>query len=141
MEDNNANVIPHHQNVIAHYANCEIKSEGEVVGWITLMEFCETDLRKLLKERNDHLAFEKRKNIAIGVKRGYDFMYKIGIQHFDMKPENVLIKNGTPKWTDFGLISEYSGRESYRKMGYARRGSKFRNSDYLCKFQIKIDES
>jgi serine/threonine protein kinase len=131
--------IPKH--VIAHYANCEIKSEEEVVGWITVMERCETDLRKLLKERNENLTLEERKKISIGVKKGYEYMQNVGILHRDKKAENVLIKNGTPKWTDFGLIEENSGKESYRKMGYSRQGIKFRNSYFLCKFQIFIYDS
>ena len=48
----NAAVIPHQENVIHHYANCELKQEGEVVGWITVMELCDTDLRKVLKNKN-----------------------------------------------------------------------------------------
>ena len=98
------------------------------------MELCETDLRKLLKEQNEILAFEWRQKIAIGVIRGQEYLEEVGIEHMDMKPENVLIKNGTPKFTDFGLIEELSGRESYRKMGYSRRGSKFRKKYYLSKF-------
>jgi serine/threonine protein kinase len=100
------------------------------------MELCETDLRKLLKERNENLTLEERKKIAIGVKKGHDYLEDVGIRHRDMKPENVLIKNGTPKLTDFGLISELSGRESYQKMGYARLGSKFRNFHFLSKILL-----
>ena len=98
------------------------------------MDFCKTDLRKLLKRQNGGPTFEERKQIAIGVKNGYDYLRNVGITHCDMKPENVLIKNGTPKWTDFGLIAELSGRDSYRKMGYSRRGSKFRHYEFLSKF-------
>ena len=98
------------------------------------MELCETDLRKLLKRQDGGPTFEERKKIAIGVKNGHDYLYEIGIRHADMKPENVLMKDGISKLTDFGLISETSGRKSYRKMGFARRGSKFRNVDNLRKF-------
>ena len=97
------------------------------------MELCEMDLRKLLKNENGSPTFEERKKIAIGVKKGDDYLKNVGIHHKDMKPENVLMKNGIPKLTDFGLIREESGRESNRQMGYARRGSKFRNR-LLCKF-------
>ena len=133
-DEDDADVIPHHKNVVDHFANCEIKKEGEVVGWITVMEFCETDLRKLLKRQDGGPTFQERKKIAIGLINGFDYLKKIGIEHFDKKPENVLIKDGIPKWTDFGLIRETCGRESYRQMGYARRGSKFRFSRNLSKF-------
>jgi serine/threonine protein kinase len=129
-----ASVIPQHGNVIAHFANCEIKIDGEVVGWMTAMELCETDLRKLLKNENESPAFDERKKIAIGVRNGEEYLINVGIEHFDMKPENVLMKNGIPKITDFGVIEEQSGRESYRQMGYARRGTKNRKPGFLCKF-------
>ena len=105
------------------------------------MELCETDMRKLLKQQNEKLAFERRQKIAIDVKKGHDYLRRVGIWHRGMKPANVLIKNGTPKWTDFGLIEKSSGRESYHKMGYSRRGSKFKSSHYLCKFKIIIYDS
>ena len=98
------------------------------------MELCETDLRKILKNENGSPTFEERKKIAIGVKKANDYLQSIGINHMDMKPENVLMKNGIPKLTDFGLILEKSRRESYREMGYVQRGSKFRNTLLLCKF-------
>jgi serine/threonine protein kinase len=105
------------------------------VGWITVMELCDTDLRKMLKEQNGiKLSFKERKKIAMKLRKGYDYLDEVGIMHCDMKPENVLMKNGVPKWTDFGLIMERSGRESYRQMGYARRGSKFRDYQHLRKF-------
>ena len=56
-DEDDADVIPHHKNVVDHFANCEIKKEGEVVGWITVMEFCETDLRKLLKRQDGGPTF------------------------------------------------------------------------------------
>ena len=133
-EEDEAAVIPHYENVIAHFANCEIIQDGEVVGWITVMELCETDLRKLLKNDNGSSTFEERKKIAIGVRKGEEYLCYIGIYHKDMKPENVLIKNGIPKLTDFGLIGEKIGRKSCRQMGYARHGSKYRHSHLLCKF-------
>ena len=120
--------------MVKHFANCEIKQEEEVVGWITVMEFCETDLRKLLKKQNGGPTFEERKANALGVKFGFDYLEEIGIRHMDMKPENVLMKNGIPKLTDFGLTAVTNRRESTRQMGYARRGNKFRDWSYLCKF-------
>ena len=81
---------------------------------------------------------EERKKIAIGVRRGFDYLEKIGIEHHDLKPENVLIKDGEAKIIDFGIIREYTRRKSYRKMGYCRTGSKYENSSYLSKFGAKL---
>ena len=96
------------------------------------MEKCDSDLRSRLKE--DDLSLEARKKIAMGVQEGGSYLWRIGIEHCDKKPENILLKNEDCKWIDFGLIYEETGRESYRMMGYARKGSKYRNSGFLCKF-------
>ena len=96
------------------------------------MEKCDSDLRSRLKE--DDLSLEARKKIAIGVQEGKNYLWSIGIEHCDRKPENILLKNEDSKWTDFGLINEETARESYRMMGYARKGSKYRSARYLSKF-------
>ena len=98
------------------------------------MEKCESDLRSRLKRED--LSLEERKKIAFEVREGWKFLGSIGIVHLDQKPENILLKNGECKWIDFGTIREFTGRASYRKMGYARKGSKYRHFEYLCKFLI-----
>ena len=98
------------------------------------MELCETNLRKILKSKNGSPTFNARKKIANELALGEAYLSIVGIKHCDMKPENVLIKNGIPKLADFGLISEQSGRSSYRQMGYTRRGSKYEDFCNLCKF-------
>jgi serine/threonine protein kinase len=140
FKDDDFGVIPHHENVIAHHANCEIVEEGEIVGWITVMEFADTDLRKLLTNKDVKPTWEKRKMIAKGVKSGQNYFTGVGITHFDMKPENVLMINGIPKLTDFGLVvaRKSKGRESFRRMGYARRGSKYEHALCLGKYQFQI---
>ena len=95
------------------------------------MEKAEMDLRKKLKTGTMDLA--QRKKTAIELMEGLEYLFKVGIVHHDMKPENVVFKNGEAKWIDFGIISERSGRKSYRKMGYAREGSKYRSWYNLCK--------
>ena len=95
------------------------------------MEKCDSNLRSRLK--NEDLSLEERKKIAIGVREGEEYLGSVGIIHFDKKPENILLKNGECKWIDFGTIWA-TGRESHRRMGYARKGSKYRHYQYLCKF-------
>jgi serine/threonine protein kinase len=90
------------------------------------------DLRKILKE--EKIGIEERKKIAKGIWNGNRYLEKIGIHHFDLKMENILMVGGIPKIIDFGLVNDNTGRSGYREMGYARRGSKFRNERALCKF-------
>ena len=97
------------------------------------MEKAETDLRTRLKEKTGKMDLAERKKTAIEMMKGLEYLERVGIGHHDMKAENVLIKDNKAKWIDFGMISELSGRKSYRKMGYARQGSKYKNLNNLCK--------
>ena len=133
----NQSQIPKHENVIKNFVNIELfhKKDANLedcVGWITIMEKAEKDLRTILKE--EKIGIEERKKIAEGIWNGFDYLEKIGIDHFDRKMENILMVGGIPKIIDFGLVCENTGRSGYREMGYARRGSKFRNLNALRKF-------
>ena len=108
------------------------KNQEDCLGWITIMEKAGEDLRTILKE--EKIGIEDRKKIADGIANGLVYLAEIGITHFDQKMENILLLNGIPKIIDFGLVYEKTGRSGYRKMGYTRRGSKFRENTALCKF-------
>jgi tRNA A-37 threonylcarbamoyl transferase component Bud32 len=123
--------------VIKNFVNVELfhkkdKNQEDCLGWITIMEKAGEDLRKILKE--EKIGIEERKKIAEGIANGFVYLNKIGIWHYDRKLENILLLNGIPKIIDFGLVYETTGRNGYREMGYARRGSKFRVQAALRKF-------
>ena len=133
----NENQMPKHENVITNFVNIELfykedLKQEDCLGWITIMEKGGKDLRKILKE--EKIGIEERKKIAKGIKNGINYLAKIGIFHFDLKMENIVLVDGIPKIIDFGLVSEYTGRSGYREMGYARKGSKFRIGPALRKF-------
>ena len=134
--ESDGNAIPVHQNVIKNFVNIEFFLADDInkedcLGWITIMEKCDCDLRTRLKDEN--LCLEDRKNIAIGTISGYEYLRVIGIDHYDKKPQNILLKDGEAKLIDFGIIEERTGRKSYRETGYARWGSKYGDSNHLCK--------
>ena len=136
-ESEKANQMPKHENVIKNFVNIELFHKKDLkkedcVGWITIMEKAGEDLRTVLKE--EKIGIEERKKIARGILDGHNYLAKIGIRHADQKLENILLVDGIPKFIDFGLVFEVSGRRGYREMGYARNGSKFRNATSLCKF-------
>ena len=96
------------------------------------MEKCDSDLQKELKKEN--LNFDERKKIATGIEAGFQYLDEIGIIHHDQKLSNFLLIGDEVKICDFGLVSEYSWRRSYRQLGYARKGSKYKTETALCKF-------
>ena len=140
----NENVVPFHPNVVTNYANIEIfhcndEKNEDCLGWITIMERCDNDnLHTALK--NERLELEDRKTIARGILSAFEYLGSIGITHCDKKPQNFLLitENNciVPKLCDFGLLMEKSGRKSFREMGYARRGSKYRNKKALRKIKL-----
>jgi len=129
--------VPIHENIVQNYANIELfqiddNNEEDCLGWITILEKCDGNVRSGLK--NENLNLEERKKIAIGLKNGFNYLEKVGTWHYDRKLENFLLLGGVAKICDFGLVYELSGRKSYRQMGNCRRGSKYRISRALCKF-------
>ena len=136
-ESGKQNQMPRHENVIKNFVNVELfhkkdKEQEDCLGWITIMEKADEDLRAVLKE--EKIGIEERKKIENGIYNGWSYLRDIGIEHCDLKMENVLLVDGIPKIIDFGLVHEQTGRSGYREMGYTRRGSKFRIGRALCKF-------
>ena len=133
--DKNAAVVPIHENVVRNFANVEIfhagdENEEDCLGWITIMEKCDGNLRQAL--RNGSPTLEERKKIAKGIETGLEYLEKVGIVHCDRKLANFLLVGDVAKICDFGIIRERSGRKSYRQLGYARRGSKYQDNRALC---------
>ena len=121
--------------MIKNYANIELFRKTDLktedcIGWITVMEKGEEDLRSLLKENK--LDLDQRKKISKEIFYGWKYLLDVGIMHSDLKLENVLLSNGIPKIIDFGLVTEETGREGYRQLGYTRRGTKYRVAFTLC---------
>ena len=130
-------VVPIHENIVRNFANVEIFDDGDeyeedCLGWITIMEKCKGNLHKALRSGTPTL--EERKNIAKGIRAGLKYLEKVGIEHNDKKLANFLLIGDVAKICDFGIIHENSGRKSYRQLGYARRGSKYQESQALCMF-------
>ena len=130
-------MVPIHENVVRNFANVEIfdagdKNEEDCLGWITIMEKCETNLWEKLK--NGKPTLEERKKIAKGIQAGLKYLKEVGINHLDRKLANFLLNGDVARICDFGIIAEKSGRKSYRQLGYARRGSKFKEPLALCMF-------
>lgn len=98
--------MPVHENVIRNLANIEIfdvndEREEDCLGWVTIMEKCDKNLRTLLK--NENVGLEERKKIAQGLLAGFDYLEKIGLRHLDRKLENYLVIGDMVKICDFGL--------------------------------------
>jgi hypothetical protein len=48
-------------------------------------------------------SVEEAVAITNGILAGLNYLHRVGLTHRDMKPENVLLQDGIPRLTDFGL--------------------------------------
>ena len=78
--------MPRHENVIKNFVNVELFHKKDIkqedcLGWITIMEKADVDLRTVLKE--EKIEIQERKKIAEGIYNGWNYLYDIGIFHYD----------------------------------------------------------
>ena len=67
-----------------------------------VMEYCETNLRDVLKERGK-LNVEETVKISMKIAEALDIAHHYGVIHRDIKPENILLYKGNPKIGDWGI--------------------------------------
>jgi len=128
--------MPKHKNVIQNVVNIELfydcdVNQNDCVGWVTIMEKADIDLRTILKK--ELISLDERKKIAGELIDGFSYLEKIGIEHRDRKLENVLLQNGTAKIIDYGLVLLTAEQKGFYEMGYARYGSKYKSRNALRK--------
>jgi serine/threonine protein kinase len=82
---------------------------GDHDGWLySVMELCDCDLDAW----SDGRAWTEVLDRILEVGRGLLAVHAAGLVHCDVKPANVLVKDGVAKLGDFGLVSTpgWSGR-------------------------------
>lgn len=81
----------------------EVINEGPL---FFVLEMMEGTLKDLIKQNRLNDAENKR--FKKQILKGVDWCHKHKIMHRDIKPHNILIKNGNLKIADFGLAKQYS---------------------------------
>lgn len=129
-----------HPNIIKTYAVCFINKTPEGIRFSLeagdnfgiLMELCTTDLFVELKNRT-RLVPAWNISIISAICDGLEYLHGKNIIHFDLKPQNVLLKDKQVKLADFGLGGQgvFTGSSSYSRdptlymPPEVRKGSKY----------------
>jgi male germ cell-associated kinase len=71
-----------------------------------VFEFLDEDVYHHIKDRTKLLSETQVRNIIFQTLQGLDYMHSKGYFHRDLKPENLLLKSGTVKIADFGLVRD-----------------------------------
>lgn len=91
-----------------------------------VLEFCDSDLNKLLKEKGK-ISSSEILDILKGLNKPFKYMYNNGILHRDIKPENIMIKyldssktKYIPKIGDYGISREAENGKATTILGTHR---------------------
>ena len=91
--------------------------------YILVLEYCDSDLEKLLKEKQKFNSSEIRTLIE-GLNKPFKYMHNNGILHRDIKPENIMIKyvdssktKYIPKIGDYGISRELDNGKATTILG------------------------
>ena len=94
--------------------------------YILVLEYCDSDLQKLLKEKQKFSSSEIRA-LMEGLNKPFKYMHNNGILHRDIKPENIMIKyvdssktKYIPKIADYGISRELDNGKATTKVGSPR---------------------
>ena len=93
---------------------------------IIVLEFCDSDLQKLLKEKGKFSSSEIL-SIMEGLNKPFRYMHNNNLIHRDIKPENIMIKyvdssktKFIPKIADYGIAKEIEEGFTDTQVGTAR---------------------
>jgi eukaryotic-like serine/threonine-protein kinase len=92
-----------------------------------VFEFVDGENLKQLVEREGRLPVRTALELGIEIGRALAFAHASGLVHRDVKPQNVLLRNGDVKVTDFGIA-----RSIDVKSGLTETGTVLGTSDYIA---------
>ncbi len=94
---------------------------GEAEGFLYyVMPYVEGESLRVRLEREKQLPIDEAVRITVGVARALEYAHRQGVIHRDVKPENVLLRDGEPVVVDFGiaLAVQAAGGSRLTETGY-----------------------
>ena len=113
------------------------RRDAEGVQYI-VFEYVEGEDLKELVARTGPLAVRRALELAVQIGRALSFAHANGVVHRDVKPQNVLIRDGSAKVTDFGIA-----RADDLELGKAETttGTVLGTGDYISPEQARGDRA
>jgi eukaryotic-like serine/threonine-protein kinase len=96
-----------------------------------VFEYVEGENLKQLVERAGPLPVRRALELAIQIGRALEFAHSNGLVHRDVKPQNVLLREGRAKVTDFGIARTVDVH------GLTQTGTVLGTSDYIAPEQAQ----
>ena len=96
-----------HPNIVKIHNIIKKTTEEEEYIFI-VMEYCETTLSEELKKYKGGMPYEKGVKYFLQMVEGVGYLHDHKILHRDLKPDNVLIKDGQIKIGDFNISKKES---------------------------------
>lgn len=105
---NNSNIVRYFSSwiTVEDITSTDMYEDTDIVPVLYIqMELCDTTLRDytVKKNYNGGLDTSEINSIIIKILDGLKYLHSKNILHRDINPNNILIKNNTPKISDFGL--------------------------------------
>jgi len=98
-----------------------------------VFEYVEGESLKQLVARAGPLPVAEALELTVQVGRALAFAHAHGVVHRDVKPQNVLLRDGTPKVTDFGIARTVDVDGA----GHTATGTVLGTADYLSPEQAR----
>jgi len=78
-----------------------------------VFEYCEKNIIQMMNEFSSPMTESQIKDLILQVLNGLSELHRKGFFHRDMKPDNILVNEGTYKIADFGLAREIRSQPPY----------------------------
>lgn len=103
--------LPDHKNIANYEAVYQFQMPNGLFDYAIMQYYPEGNLKQLLSNRQ--LTEAQKREIALGLIKGVDYLHSNKVIHRDLKPSNILISKKSesyiPKIADFGLAKAIEG--------------------------------